>query len=539
MKNFSKFEFMSMILGFNCVTCLALFFIFFEINLICLYEIDLLMKNSVSFNFIIYMDWMTFLFMFIVFFISFLILMYSKIYMGKECYRFMWLTFLFIFFMIVMILTPSCLGVLVGWDGLGIISYCLVIYYKSSDAFNSGFITAATNRLGDSMLLLSIVWLSMEGGFLVFEISMGTLFLILSCMTKSAQFPFSAWLPAAMAAPTPISSLVHSSTLVTAGVYLMIRFYYCYVGTFMLFLLFMSSLLTVLIAGMSTLSEFDFKRLVAMSTLGQLGFMMVILSIGYPYVAFFHLLIHALFKAMLFMCAGSIIHSGLGVQDLRMMGNLNFDIITKSCLCISVFNLMGVPFTSGFYSKDSLLEIFYSSYSGLGLGAIFMCMAMITVAYSLRMLIFLSSYWSWVLFVETSYKLTLSILMLSLMVFFSGSVLNWVTHQLDLIMLNFSIKITPLLMIMLGVCWHGMTQKNQMIFFMLSSMFFLNTVTKNLSGMIQVFMKMLKLLDQGFLESGIFNLKKKSTQISLTLTKMSQKSFLSSMGSFMLIILMV
>uniref|UniRef100_UPI0030FF1E20 NADH dehydrogenase subunit 5 n=1 Tax=Egeirotrioza rufa TaxID=3132082 RepID=UPI0030FF1E20 len=536
---FSKFEFLSAFLFLVSFFSFFMFCMFFNMNLCYLWEIDLLMKNSIMFNYVIYMDWMSFLFMSIVLFISFLIMIYSKIYMQEECNRFLWMTFLFIFFMIIMILSPSSLGVLLGWDGLGIISYCLVIYYKSSDAFNSGFITAATNRLGDSMLLLSIVWYSSEGFYLFYEIKMGNFLFILSCMTKSAQFPFSAWLPAAMAAPTPISSLVHSSTLVTAGVYLMIRFYYCYTGSYFLFFLLMFSLLTVLIASLSTLSEFDFKRVVAMSTLGQLGFMLVILSIGYPYIAFFHLLIHALFKALLFMCAGSVIHSGLGIQDLRMMGNLDFDIITKSCLSISVFNLMGLPFTSGFYSKDALLELFYSGYSGMSLGIFFFVMAMITVTYCLRLMIFLSSFWSWVLYVETSIKLTMSVLILSLMVFFMGSFLNWVIYQMDFIMLNFFIKIMPLCVLTGGICWHGVITKKKNMCFFLYNIFYLGTFTKNLSKFIIFFYKILKLLDQGFMESMMFNLKKNSINLSFVSMNLSRDKYITTISTFLIIMFMI
>lgn len=195
-----------------------------------------------------------------------------------------------------------------------------------------------------------------------------------------------------MAAPTPISSLVHSSTLVTAGVYILIRFHHLLLVNLLIEFLLVISLVTIFIAGITALKEYDFKRVIALSTLGQLGFIIFILSVGFPYVAFFHLLIHALFKALLFICAGSVIHRGIGIQDLRKLGNINIDCFTKISLNIAVFNLIGLPFTSGFYSKDSLLELTNCRYGGVGVGFIIIIIALITVRYSVRLILFLSSF---------------------------------------------------------------------------------------------------------------------------------------------------
>nr|YP_009500760.1 NADH dehydrogenase subunit 5 [Trioza urticae]AWU49103.1 NADH dehydrogenase subunit 5 [Trioza urticae] len=541
MKILSKFYFISFFMSMICFMFFMMSMISFSLNCGHLYEIEMMFVNSVSFTFIIYLDWMSWLFMFIVLVISSLILVYSKMYMGMECHRFLWMTLMFIFFMLFMIMSPSVLGVLFGWDGLGIVSYCLVIYYKSVDSFNSGFITAATNRLGDSMLILSIVWFSMSGMFLFWEKGVGILFLVLACMTKSAQVPFSAWLPAAMAAPTPISSLVHSSTLVTAGVYLMIRFYYMFILSQLLYFLLIMSLLTVLVAGVSALKEYDLKRVIALSTLGQLGFMMLILCVGFPYIAFFHLLIHALFKALLFMCAGSIIHSGMMIQDLRKMGNLNIDLCIKISLNVSIFNLMGLPFTSGFYSKDALLEISICSYGGVGIGLFLVFMALITVTYCVRTIMFLSSFLGWIIWTEPSLNMSLSIMFLGVMNILAGGSLNWATQELHLVCLSFEQKILPMLMVCLGILWHGVTQMNLKFSYFSVNMFFMSSLTKMSSVIIQNFFMVMKSLDQGWLESILLNMKMNSvsTAVWMKTILVSENNYFYSLGVTLIMILLV
>lgn len=157
-------------------------------------------------------------------------------------------------------------------------------------------------------------------------------------------------------------------------------------------LLIIISIVTIFIAGFGALEEYDIKRLIALSTLGQLGFILFILSLGHFDVAFFHLLVHALFKALLFICAGFVIHRGIGVQDLRKMGSLGRDFVVVICFNISVFSLIGVPFTSGFYSKDSILELTRCRYGGVGLGVFILIIALITVTYRIRLILYLSSY---------------------------------------------------------------------------------------------------------------------------------------------------
>jgi NADH-ubiquinone oxidoreductase chain 5 len=181
--------------------------------------------------------------------------------------------------------------------------------------------------------------------------------MVLACLTRRAQFPFSRWLPAAMAAPTPVSSLVHSSTLVTAGVYLLIRFNKFLTGG-IFFLLMNLSLLTILLSGFGALYENDLKKIIAFSTIGQLSFIIFSIAIGSSYLGFIHLLIHAVFKSLLFLCSGVFIRGYLGVQDIRFIGNLGLrSPLVRSCFLVSLFSLCGVPFYSGFFSKDFIIEL--------------------------------------------------------------------------------------------------------------------------------------------------------------------------------------
>jgi NADH-ubiquinone oxidoreductase chain 5 len=176
-----------------------------------------------------------------------------------------------------------------------------------------------------------------------------------------------------MAAPTPVSALVHSSTLVTAGVYLLIRFSSAFEGGLCVFLLLFSGL-TIFMAGLGANFEYDLKKIIALSTLSQLGLKICVVSVGLAGLALFHLLTHALFKALLFMCAGVIIHTMKDSQDIRFMGNLSFQIpFTSVRLGVSSVALCGIPFLAGFYSRDLILEMVSFRYVNLIGFLLFFC----------------------------------------------------------------------------------------------------------------------------------------------------------------------
>nr|YP_010868486.1 NADH dehydrogenase subunit 5 [Zeugodacus calumniatus]AUD56918.1 NADH dehydrogenase subunit 5 [Zeugodacus tau]WGU19993.1 NADH dehydrogenase subunit 5 [Zeugodacus calumniatus] len=361
-------------------------------------EWEVVSLNSVSIVMTFLFDWMSLLFMSFVLLIASLVIYYSKEYMSGDVNinRFIMLVLMFVMSMMLLIISPNLISILLGWDGLGLVSYCLVIYFQNVKSYNAGMLTALSNRIGDVAFLLAIAWMLNYGSWnYIFylevmknsvEMEIIGALIMLAAMTKSAQIPFSSWLPAAMAAPTPVSALVHSSTLVTAGVYLLIRFNILLSGSWLGDLLLLLSGLTMFMAGLGANFEFDLKKIIALSTLSQLGLMMSILSMGFYKLAFFHLLTHALFKALLFMCAGAIIHNMNNSQDIRLMGGLGVYMpLTSGCFNVANLALCGMPFLAGFYSKDMILEIVSLSYINMFSFFLYFFSTGLTVCYSFRL----------------------------------------------------------------------------------------------------------------------------------------------------------
>nr|YP_010693172.1 NADH dehydrogenase subunit 5 [Zeugodacus hochii]WCB98418.1 NADH dehydrogenase subunit 5 [Zeugodacus hochii] len=361
-------------------------------------EWEVVSLNSVSVVMTFLFDWMSLLFMSFVLLIASLVIYYSKEYMSGDVNinRFIMLVLMFVMSMMLLIISPNLISILLGWDGLGLVSYCLVIYFQNVKSYNAGMLTALSNRIGDVALLLAIAWMLNYGSWnYIFyleamknslEMEVIGALIMLAAMTKSAQIPFSSWLPAAMAAPTPVSALVHSSTLVTAGIYLLIRFNMLLSGSWLGDLLLLLSGLTMFMAGLGANFEFDLKKIIALSTLSQLGLMMSILAMGFYKLAFFHLLTHALFKALLFMCAGAIIHNMNNSQDIRLMGGLGVYMpLTSSCFNVANLALCGMPFLAGFYSKDMILEIVSLSYINMFSFFLYFFSTGLTVCYSFRL----------------------------------------------------------------------------------------------------------------------------------------------------------
>lgn len=361
-------------------------------------EWDIISINSVSVVITLLLDYIRLIFISFVLFISSLVIYYSKDYIRGDynINRFILLVLIFVFSIICLIIRPNLIRILLGWDGLGLVSYCLVIYYQNVKSYNAGIITALSNRVGDVALLLAIAWMINFGSFnyIYYLKSINTRLevilirglVVLAAITKRAQIPFSAWLPAAIAAPTPVSALVHSSTLVTAGVYLLIRFRPILENTWVRKILLLISGLTIFMAGIGANYEYDLKKIIALSTLRQLGLIMRILSLGYSKLAYFHILAHALFKALLFICAGAIIHNMRDSQDIRRMGSLINQIpITCSSLNIANLALCGFPFLAGFYSKDLILEVASIRTLNLFSYILFFFSTGLTICYSFRL----------------------------------------------------------------------------------------------------------------------------------------------------------
>lgn len=364
-------------------------------------EWEIVSINSIRIVMTFLFDWISLIFISFVLLISSLVIFYRKEYIRSDINinRFIMLVLIFVLSIILLIISPNLISILLGWDGLGLVSYCLVIYFQNVKSYNAGILTALSNRVGDVALLLAIAWILNYGrwNYIFYielikrdlEIFIIGSFIILAAITKRAQIPFSSWLPAAIAAPTPVSALVHSSTLVTAGIYLLIRFNALIVDSIIGQLLLLLSGLTIFMAGIGANFEFDLKKIIALSTLRQLGLIIRILSIGFYKLAFFHLLTHALFKALLFICAGAIIHNIMNSQDIRLMGGLTFHIpFTSSCLNIANLALCGIPFLAGFYSKDIILEIVSISYLNFFSFFLYFFSTGLTVCYSLRLVFY-------------------------------------------------------------------------------------------------------------------------------------------------------
>nr|WMW23657.1 NADH dehydrogenase subunit 5 [Hiatella sp. J YW-2023] len=337
----------------------------------CLFgEVSVTFSSCVDLSFPFILDWASVGFLIVVIFISCNVMSFSSFYMKGDVNksRFSWLVMMFVGSMVLLISIPNFLILMLGWDGLGLISFLLVITYPTKEALGSGMITFITNRIGDALFIMSIGllgWL-MSWNYFDVEESFGVVkalgcLLVIGSITKSAQTPFSAWLPAAMAAPTPVSALVHSSTLVTAGIYVLIRF----TGSISLewsFMLFLLGTLTSLKGGLSAMFEMDLKKIIAMSTLSQLGLLIQCLGLGSVSVCLFHLMTHALFKSLLFICGGVLIYCNKGVQDLRFISSSYSEFPLISCwMMVSCFSMMGLPFMSGFFSKDLILELMLTS----------------------------------------------------------------------------------------------------------------------------------------------------------------------------------
>jgi len=445
----------------------SLYFLINDLVYFIEWEIVSLNSNIIVITFLF--DWISLLFMSFVLLISSLVIFYRKEYILGDIYlnRFIILVLLFVFSIIILIISPNLIRILLGWDGLGLVSYVLVIYYQNVKSYNAGIITALSNRIGDVALLIAIAWILNYGrwNYIFYleaiknhhEIIIIGGLVILAAITKRAQIPFSAWLPAAIAAPTPVSALVHSSTLVTAGVYLLIRFNILLDGTFLGQYLLLIGGLTMFIAGLGANFEFDLKKIIALSTLSQLGLIISILAIGFPKLAFFHLLTHALFKALLFICAGAIIHNIKNSQDIRVIGSLINQIpYTTSCLNVANLALCGMPFLAGFYSKDLILEIVSLSYINTLSFFLYFFSTGLTVCYSFRLVYYsLTGDFNrnslhplndqgWVISKSMTGLLIIAVI--------GGSMLRWIIFPCpDMICLPFNLKILTLMVCIVGI----------------------------------------------------------------------------------------
>nr|YP_009127939.1 NADH dehydrogenase subunit 5 [Gongylonema pulchrum]AIY56393.1 NADH dehydrogenase subunit 5 [Gongylonema pulchrum] len=312
------------------------------------------------------------LFFFVLLMVSFMIFLYGSFYMlgTKRLLYFFLVLFSFVMSMGGLILfSGSVLLILVFWDFLGISSFFLVLFYNNVVSRSGSMSTVFTNRIGDfsiflffnGLVLFSLSFLS----FQFFSFLLGFM-LFISAFVKGGQYPFGSWLPKAMAAPTPVSCLVHSSTLVTAGIMLMDWYYYVSVSSLSLFFIFWIGFFTMVFASVCALVEEDAKKIVALSTMSQMGFCFLAIGCGLHYVSYIHMISHSFFKSLLFMQMGYLIFMNMGQQDYRGYSFFGFwgPVLVQLQIFISVVCLCGLLFTSGFCSKDYFLSrVFYGSFN--------------------------------------------------------------------------------------------------------------------------------------------------------------------------------
>ena len=355
----------------------------------------------------------------VVTFVSALVHVYSIGYMSHDPHkpRFMSYLSLFTFSMLVLVVSDNFLQLFFGWEGVGLCSYLLIgFWYKKETANNAAIKAFIVNRIGDFGLAVGIFLIFFFFGSINFEevfqaapqfaekkllffgfelnlITLICLFLFIGAMGKSAQFLLHTWLPDAMEGPTPVSALIHAATMVTAGVFLVVKcsplFEYSQVALNVVTIV---GMITAVFAASVALVQNDIKKIVAYSTCSQLGYMFFAAGVGAYHVAIFHLFTHAFFKALLFLGSGSVIHAFKDEQDIRNMGGIRKKLpFTYILMLVGTLALTGFPFLSGFYSKDAIIEFAYLRNSSFGNYAVII--GIFTA--------FLTSIYSWRLFFKT------------------------------------------------------------------------------------------------------------------------------------------
>ncbi len=349
-------------------------------NPAAIHYFDFINTGALHIGFDFKIDHLTSVFLLIITGVGFLIHLYSTAYMSEEqendyAKYFSYLN-LFVFFMLLLVMGGNYLIMFIGWEGVGLCSYLLIGYWFTNNNYNNAAKKAfIMNRIGDLGFLLALFWLIAKVGSVdfatvnagiaklsTFDVTGITILFFVGATGKSAQIPLYTWLPDAMAGPTPVSALIHAATMVTAGIYMIVRSNVLFsLAPITMEIIAVIGLLTALLAATIAIYQNDIKKVLAYSTVSQLGYMFLALGVGAFSSGVFHVMTHAFFKALLFLAAGSVIHAMSGEQDITKMGGLRKKIpVTYITFLLGVLAIAGFPFTSGFISKDEILLNVYN-----------------------------------------------------------------------------------------------------------------------------------------------------------------------------------